>query len=43
MAPVADRLTAPLARAFLRRNNSVALHRPAEELAELGRGERNVR
>ena len=33
VTPVADRLTAPLARAVLRRNNAVALRRLAEQLA----------
>ena len=32
-APLADRLTAPLARAFIRRNNKLAMRRLAEQLA----------
>jgi len=33
VVPVADRLTAPLARGVLRRNNAIALRRLAEQLA----------
>jgi hypothetical protein len=33
VAPLADRLTAPLVRAFIRRNNATALRRLAEQLA----------
>jgi uncharacterized protein YndB with AHSA1/START domain len=32
VAPLADRLTAPLARAFIRRNNTIAMRRLAELL-----------
>ena len=34
VAPVVDRLTAPLARAYIRRNNATAMRRLAEQLAE---------
>jgi hypothetical protein len=33
VAPMADRLTAPLVRAYLRRNNTIAMRRLAEQLA----------
>ena len=33
VAPLVDRLTAPLVRAFLRRNNATAMRRLAEQLA----------
>jgi hypothetical protein len=33
VTPMIDRLTAPLARAFLRRNNEIAMRRLAEQLA----------
>ena len=32
VAPLADRLTAPLARAYIRRNNTIAMRRLAEQL-----------
>jgi hypothetical protein len=34
-APLMDRLTAPLTRAYLRRNNAIAMRRLAEQLAAL--------
>jgi uncharacterized protein YndB with AHSA1/START domain len=34
VAPMIDRLTAPLARAYIRRNNATAMRRLAEQLAE---------
>jgi uncharacterized protein YndB with AHSA1/START domain len=33
VTPVIDRLTAPLARSFIRRNNTIAMRRLAEQLA----------
>ncbi len=38
VTPLVDRLTAPLARAFIRRNNSTAMQRLAEQLAACDQG-----
>jgi hypothetical protein len=38
VAPLIDRLTAPLVRAFIRRNNTVAMRRLAEQLTTTGAG-----
>ncbi|HEY5875231.1 MAG TPA: SRPBCC family protein [Ilumatobacteraceae bacterium] len=40
VAPMIDRLTAPLARAYLRRNNETAMRRLAAQLAERDSSER---
>jgi hypothetical protein len=40
VAPMIDRLTAPLARAYIRRNNATAMRRLAEQLAERDSSER---
>jgi uncharacterized protein YndB with AHSA1/START domain len=36
VTPLVDRLTSPLARAYIRRNNTIAMRRLAEQLAALG-------
>jgi uncharacterized protein YndB with AHSA1/START domain len=36
VTPLVDRLTSPLARAYIRRNNTIAMRRLAEQLASLG-------
>lgn len=39
VAPRMDRLTAPLARAYIRRNNAIAMRRLAERLTEVSTGQ----